>query len=499
MRGGLTRGGPLQPGCPSGVDAPPERPPRVSRRSLCATANPQPSTNPPDPSPVSCESRTVGLTCSVLTGPCASLDRFGARFSGAFYRGDEDRAFPPARETFRSRIPHLGRPNHLEQRTAPPARPRGPAAPYSRAAHHRLPHSAMMSTTRARARRRTDEGLTFGFGRVELIVTLVAVVSLFALAYSMGSRNAKFHASFNPSPSRTVGPASGHAQAQAAPPPPHQLPLLQKIINEDRRRPPPKPEPRFWSGEDPRPVAHLHGKDGSPLSFPFLRTRSEIPAWLDSLGLKTGAEVGVFRGEFSRTMLQGWTSCERYIMIDPWAPMANYFDTTSSNDASAADDNAAAAKAAVAAFLSPQRGAGRQLAGTGAVRAPAAADAERAVDVQIRPVRSTVAAQELRDGELDFVYIDARHDYCAVKQDLEAFWSKVRCGGVFAGHDFLTDYEMSLLQRNNEGLQDWSRCEDGSRHRWAVKGAVMEFLSGVGHPVLQTLDEWPTWYTVKQC
>lgn len=40
------------------------------------------------------------------------------------------------------------------------------------------------------------------------------------------------------------------------------------------------------------------------------------------------------------------------------------------------------------------------------------------------------------DGPVDFVYIDAAHDYESVKADIAAWWPKVKPGGILAGHDY---------------------------------------------------------------
>ena len=40
------------------------------------------------------------------------------------------------------------------------------------------------------------------------------------------------------------------------------------------------------------------------------------------------------------------------------------------------------------------------------------------------------------DGTLDFVYLDAGHDYASVLEDLQAWAPKVRPGGMLAGHDY---------------------------------------------------------------
>jgi len=48
---------------------------------------------------------------------------------------------------------------------------------------------------------------------------------------------------------------------------------------------------------------------------------------------------------------------------------------------------------------------------------------------------SREAYKEIPDG-LDFVYIDGNHTYEFVKADIENFWPKIRNGGVLAGHDY---------------------------------------------------------------
>jgi hypothetical protein len=47
------------------------------------------------------------------------------------------------------------------------------------------------------------------------------------------------------------------------------------------------------------------------------------------------------------------------------------------------------------------------------------------------------AADLIADGSLDYVYVDARHDFCGCLSDIELFWPKLRGGGVMAGHDYL--------------------------------------------------------------
>lgn len=60
------------------------------------------------------------------------------------------------------------------------------------------------------------------------------------------------------------------------------------------------------------------------------------------------------------------------------------------------------------------------------------------VEGKFKPVRldSVSAAATYADNSLDFVFIDAAHDYDSVKADIIAWLPKVKAGGVFSGHDF---------------------------------------------------------------
>lgn len=38
--------------------------------------------------------------------------------------------------------------------------------------------------------------------------------------------------------------------------------------------------------------------------------------------------------------------------------------------------------------------------------------------------------------EVDFVFVDAAHDYYSVKMDLDSWWPHLRAGGIMCGHDY---------------------------------------------------------------
>ena len=60
----------------------------------------------------------------------------------------------------------------------------------------------------------------------------------------------------------------------------------------------------------------------------------------------------------------------------------------------------------------------------------------------INPIRkdSITASNFYQNDSLDFVFIDASHDYESVKADINAWYPKIKNGGVIAGHDYHPDW-----------------------------------------------------------
>lgn len=59
-------------------------------------------------------------------------------------------------------------------------------------------------------------------------------------------------------------------------------------------------------------------------------------------------------------------------------------------------------------------------------------------EVKIHRSYSVPAAQTFIDNYFDWLYLDSNHTYETVKQDLHAWWPKIKPGGLFLGHDWVT-------------------------------------------------------------
>ncbi|NTW91009.1 MAG: class I SAM-dependent methyltransferase, partial [Erysipelotrichaceae bacterium] len=59
---------------------------------------------------------------------------------------------------------------------------------------------------------------------------------------------------------------------------------------------------------------------------------------------------------------------------------------------------------------------------------------------------SVKSAELFKDESLDFVFIDAGHRYEEVKADIEAWYPKVRKGGIVSGHDYINYQDFGVIK-----------------------------------------------------
>ncbi len=58
---------------------------------------------------------------------------------------------------------------------------------------------------------------------------------------------------------------------------------------------------------------------------------------------------------------------------------------------------------------------------------------------------SIEASKLYEDESLDFVFIDAAHEYDSVKADVEAWFLKIKKGGYLCGHDYVPNTDVQKL------------------------------------------------------
>lgn len=197
-----------------------------------------------------------------------------------------------------------------------------------------------------------------------------------------------------------------------------------------------------------------------------------IPDMLNSMNLKIGIEIGVFKGNFSKTILEKWEGT--LYLVDPWRPLGDeYIDASNHKNHQTAYietmDNIGGYEDR--AFM--LRGLSEEI-------------------VNIFP-----------ENSLDFVYIDGNHKYDAVKQDMELWWEKLKPGGLFAGHDYLgLDWTTEGSLPNGKDKHIWMSGPESEESIYAgvfgVNPAVDEFCKKNNYE-LQVTQEWlGTWFIIKR-
>lgn len=129
----------------------------------------------------------------------------------------------------------------------------------------------------------------------------------------------------------------------------------------------------------------------------------EFPRLFKELGFTVGAEVGVAEGVFSEILLKGVPNL-RLFEIDAWKEYDGYEDYKE--------------KRLLQKYINAR---------------------ERLAPYNAHFVRdfSMNAVKRFADESLDFVYIDAAHDYNHVWEDIREWSKKVKTGGIVAGHDYV--------------------------------------------------------------
>ena len=156
-----------------------------------------------------------------------------------------------------------------------------------------------------------------------------------------------------------------------------------------------------------------------------------------------GVEVGVAEGNNSNDMLTNWNIKTLYL-VDIWKTTPDQ-----AGDAS-----------------SPQEWHDSNLANTKLLMK------KHGNKAKLLQGMSLDMAKKIKDGTLDFVYLDGDHSYEGCMADLKAWYPKLKKGGLMGGHDFLN-------------------------HAYGIHKAVHEFAKSEVHTVPEHSPENASFYFVK--
>lgn len=142
-----------------------------------------------------------------------------------------------------------------------------------------------------------------------------------------------------------------------------------------------------------------------PIDIPNT-TRVDLARLFFELKFTTGAEIGVEEGIYSEVLLQQNPKLEKLLSVDAWTAYEGYRDHMTQEEMDVI-------QAKAIERLKPFPNC-----------------------IQVKAF-STDFAMEIPDESLDFVYLDANHEFCEVVNDIAAWERKVKVGGIVAGHDYI--------------------------------------------------------------
>ena len=197
-----------------------------------------------------------------------------------------------------------------------------------------------------------------------------------------------------------------------------------------------------------------------------MQNRVQLPHLLNTLNYSSGIELGVFKGEFSKVILNNWSGT--LYLIDVWRPLPveEYDDVSNNQYHSNAYSN----------VIENIKGY-----------------ENRAFMLRMNSID---VIELFRDQTLDFIYIDANHTYESAKEDIQLWYPKIKVGGMISGHDYLPQYLFD--QRPNEkNIPILMGEEKDYVGMFGVNHAVNEFIDEYNYNLNVTDEFLGTWWVIK--
>lgn len=200
--------------------------------------------------------------------------------------------------------------------------------------------------------------------------------------------------------------------------------------------------------------------------------RDELIYSLNELvGQGKGVEIGVFKGDFSKVILENWGGT--LYMVDVWKPLGEEYEDSSNH------------REHVTAYSDTMN----KINGL----------EDRGVMIR---ATSKIASEIFEDESLDFIFIDANHAYDFVKEDINLWFPKLKKGGIFSGHDYINMdwYSDPNFCENKKDKYIYSYMNSGEQIYNGVFGvnpAVDEFCEKFGYTPKVTKEWFGTWWFIK--
>jgi hypothetical protein len=193
-----------------------------------------------------------------------------------------------------------------------------------------------------------------------------------------------------------------------------------------------------------------------------MKNRNQFPKLLNNSQYQVGVELGVFRGNFSKIILDSWLG--NLYLVDVWKQMLIKEYNDISNQQNPINVYSDCIK-----NISGYEDRAFMLRMSG----------EKAVNL-------------FQDKSLDFIYIDANHTYEDSSNDIQLWYPKVRLGGMISGHDYLPKLRHEY-RNNNIPIYD----NDIFVGIFGVNPAVDEFVNKYNLKLNLTDEFFSTWWTIK--
>ena len=141
-----------------------------------------------------------------------------------------------------------------------------------------------------------------------------------------------------------------------------------------------------------------------------------------------GAEVGVFKGNTSAALLGALPGLRKLICVDPWVELPEFKKHSPNKAGRVYNANWAHVRARFVEQVMDVYG-------------------ERALPLQML---SITAADLLPNNELNFLFLDGNHGLKYVREDIRAWWPKVKMGGLVTGDDYVNKPTYGVIQAVQE-------------------------------------------------